>query len=84
MKLKPPRAGWLGKDPRRGVLAAYLTALADLAGPKRALPVLRDGARLETYSNAIRHAVSQRPGGAHALAVHLRTCGIRFGAFENQ
>ena len=62
MKLKPPRAGWLEKDARRGVLAAYLDALADLAGPKRALPMLRDRARLDAYSAAIRDAVSLRPG----------------------
>ena len=62
MKLKPPRAGWMEKDHRRGMLAAYLNALADLAGPKRALPMLRDVARIDAYSAAIRCAVRQRPG----------------------
>ncbi len=72
MKLDPPRAGWLEKDARRGVLAAYLNALADLAGPKRALPTLRDGVRLGTYSAAIRHAVSQRPGVHRACFISAR------------
>jgi len=69
IKLTPPRPGWREKDARRGVLAAYLNALADLAGPKRALPALRDGARLRTYSAAIRHAVSRRPGVHNLLFV---------------
>ena len=62
MKLKPLRAGWLEKDRRRGVLAAYLNALSDLAGPKRVLPMLRDELRLETYSAPVRNIVRQRPG----------------------
>ena len=62
MKLKPPKAGWMEKDSRRGMLAAYLNALADLAGPKRALPMLRDAPRLDAYSTAIRKILAKREG----------------------
>jgi hypothetical protein len=62
MKLKPPRAGWLDKDSRRGMLAAYLNALGDLAGPKRAMPTLRDVPRLVAYSDAMRRILAERPG----------------------
>ena len=71
MKLVPPRPGWLEKDTHRGVLAAYLNALADLAGPKRALPTLRDGARLETFLAALQHAVSQHRGVRRACCMSL-------------
>ena len=78
MKLKPPRAGWLEKDHRRGVLASYLNALADLAGPKRALPVLRDAARIDSYSAAARHIMKQRPGAQCSRWPYLEV-GSHFG-----
>ena len=62
MKLKPLPESWLAKDPRRAMLAAYVNALGDLAGPKRALPMLQDTARLNAYAAGIRHALLQRPG----------------------
>lgn len=62
MKLKPLAENWLAKDPKRAMLAAYVNALGDLAGPKRVLPMLRDVARLDAYSAGIRHALLQRPG----------------------
>ena len=62
MKLKPLQAGWMEKDSRRGMLAAYLNALADLAGSKRTLPVLRDASRLDAYAAAMRRVLAVRPG----------------------
>ena len=54
------------KDSRRRMLAAYLNALADLAGPKCAMPTLRDAPRLDAYSDAMRRVLLERPGDGHA------------------
>ena len=66
MKLarQPPRTPQAAG--RRAALAAYVTALADLAAPKRALPILADGPRLDAYDAGIRAAVQRRPGEACA------------------
>ena len=62
MKLKPLHSNWMAKEPKRAMLAAYVNALGDLAGPKRALPMLQDTARLDTYAAGIRLALKLRPG----------------------
>ena len=74
MKLKSLPETWLAKDSRRAMLAAYVNALGDLAGPKRALPMLGDTARLDAYVAGIRHALSQRPGQPFSPRAHI---GIR-------
>lgn len=46
MRLKRLRREAVLAEPRRAMLASYITALADLAAPKQALRVLEDGPRL--------------------------------------
>ncbi len=47
MRLKRLQREAVLGEPRRAMLASYVTALADLAAPKQALRVLEDGARLQ-------------------------------------
>ena len=72
MKLKPLPGGWLSREPKRAMLAAYVNALADLAGPKRALAGLRDEPRLAAYAAGIRAALAQRPGQHINAALSLQ------------
>lgn len=46
MRLKPLDREAVLNEPRRAMLASYVTALADLAAPKQAVRVLEDEARL--------------------------------------
>jgi len=46
------------QDPRRRLLLSYLEALADLAAPKAAIPILQDSTRLEAYQLAIQSVLS--------------------------
>ena len=51
------------------MLAAYVNALGDLAGPKRALPMLQDTARLNAYAAGIKHALKLRPGDFSRMSI---------------
>lgn len=62
MKLEhqPPKS--LEAGARRATLAAYINALADLAAPKKALPILSDSTRLDAFDAGIKGALQQKPG----------------------
>ncbi|EIE22937.1 hypothetical protein COCSUDRAFT_83709 [Coccomyxa subellipsoidea C-169] len=55
-------------DPRARMLMGYVSALADLANPKAALPLLADERRLAAYEAAIAAALIEQPG-AHILVL---------------
>lgn len=50
------------QDPKNKVIHSYVTALADLDAPKKALPLLQDKCRVEKYDMAIRSCLQKRPG----------------------
>lgn len=62
MRLRPADRVKLFKDPRRRMLADYVNALADLAHPKAALPILQDEPRILSYEHALREAVARHKG----------------------
>ncbi len=47
---------------KREALKGYLTAVADLAAPKRVLPLLRDVARLQAFHAGVSAALQRKPG----------------------
>eukprot|EP00884_Botryococcus_braunii_P000959 jgi/Botrbrau1/10864/Bobra.0025s0041.1 len=67
-KLEPLTKGLVFEDPKAHSLANYVNALADLAGPKNALPLLRDEAALSAFDSSIRDAVNAHPG-SHVLVL---------------
>ena len=60
MKLKLLHPESLLRDPRSRLLLNYLNALADLAHPKQALPILVDAERLAAYQQGIQAAVAEQ------------------------
>lgn len=50
------------------VVIRYVSALADLANPKAALPLLADERRLAAYEAAIVAALEEQPGEQPPLA----------------
>ncbi|KAK9863045.1 hypothetical protein WJX84_000363 [Apatococcus fuscideae] len=63
MRLRPVDRSRIFRDPRRRMLADYINALADLAHPKAALPILQDDARILSYERAVQEAVARHQGG---------------------
>ena len=63
MKLKQlDRSATLSGSASRATVANFVNALADLDGPKRALAILDDTARLEAFECGIRNALREQPG----------------------
>ncbi len=73
MRLRPLQKAMVLKDPRKRMLADYLNALADLAHPKAALPILHDEARVLSYEHAIQEAVRRHEGNI-CLLFRVTTC----------
>ncbi|KAK9917705.1 hypothetical protein WJX75_007354 [Coccomyxa subellipsoidea] len=67
-KLKRLNKARFMADPRARMLMGYVSALADLANPKAALPLLADERRLAAYEAAIVAALEEQPG-AHILVL---------------
>lgn len=51
------------------VVCRYVSALADLANPKAALPLLADERRLAAYEAAIAAALIEQPGAGRRLVL---------------
>ena len=49
-------------QPKSALLAQLVTALADLAAPKQALPLLHDPARISFYEAALGSLMAELPG----------------------
>ncbi|CAL8464829.1 g4364 [Coccomyxa elongata] len=66
-------------DPRRRMLMGYVSALADLAAPKAALPLLADEHRLAAYEAAIAAALCEQPGANslyHSSRMHSHSPSV--------
>ena len=68
MKLQhqPPRGPEVAA--RRTTVAAYVNALADLAAPKKALPILRDATRLHAFEAGIHSALQCKAGDRNSAS----------------
>ena len=58
-------------QPKSALLAQLVTALADLAAPKKTLPLLQDPARISFYEAALSALISELPGVPLLLALTL-------------
>ena len=61
-KLRPLDRAAVLQLPSARMLCGVVNALADLAGPKATLALLRDAPRLAAYEAAIQHVLQEQPG----------------------